>query len=81
MDSKQKIALYKQENAINHTITEIKQVIQDLKSLLDTCDVSLVSKYQSRIGEFRKLPPKLKISLPHFNPLKINREQILKQFG
>ena len=53
MDSKQKIALYKQENAINHTITEIKQVIQDLKSLLDTSDVCLVSKYQSRIGEFR----------------------------
>nr|XP_022343770.1 uncharacterized protein LOC111136900 [Crassostrea virginica] len=81
MDSKHKTALDKQENAINHTITEIKQVIQVLKSLLDTSDVSLVSKYQSRIGEFRKLPPKLKISLPHFNALKINREQLLKQFG
>mgnify|MGYP003687669511 CR=1 FL=1 len=81
MDSKHKTALDKQENAINHTITEIKQVIQDLKSLLDTSDVSLVSKYQSRIGEFRKLPPNLKISLPHFNAHKINREQLLKQFG
>nr|XP_022344424.1 uncharacterized protein LOC111137301 [Crassostrea virginica] len=81
MDSKHKTALDKQEDAINHTITEIKQVIQDLKSLLDTSDVSLVSKYQSRIGEFRKLPPKLKISLPQLNALKINREELLKKCG
>ncbi|XP_078311909.1 uncharacterized protein LOC111132771 [Crassostrea virginica] len=81
MDSKHKTALDKQEDAIKHTITEIKQVIQDLKSLLDTSDVSLISKYQSMIGEFRKLPPKLKISLPQLNALKINREQLLKQFG
>ncbi|XP_078312348.1 uncharacterized protein LOC144619153 [Crassostrea virginica] len=81
MDSKHKTALDKQENAINHTITEIKQVIQDLKSLLDTSYDSLISKYQSRIGEFRKLPPKLKISLTQLNALKINREQLLKQFG
>nr|XP_022336298.1 LOW QUALITY PROTEIN: uncharacterized protein LOC111132772 [Crassostrea virginica] len=81
MDSKHKTALDKQEDTINHTITEIKQVIQDLKSLLDTSDVSLVSKYQSRIGEFRKLPPKLKISLPQLKTQKINREDLLKQFG
>ena len=59
----------------------MKQVIQDLKSLLDTCNVSLVSKYQSRISEFRKLPPKLRISLPTFKSVKINRERILKLFG
>nr|XP_022336302.1 uncharacterized protein LOC111132776 [Crassostrea virginica] len=81
MKSKHKTALDKQENALNHTITEIKQVIRDLKSLLDTSDVSLVSKYQSRIGEFRKLPPKLKISLPQLKTQKINREDLLKQFG
>ena len=55
MDFKHKTALDKQENAINHTLTEIKQVIQDFN------DVSLISKYQSRIGELRKLTPKLKI--------------------
>ena len=81
MDSKHKTALDKQEDEINHTITEIKQVIQDLKSLLDTSDVSLVSRYQSRIGEFRQLPPKLKISLPQLKTRKINREDLLKQFG
>ena len=81
MDLKQKTALHKQEDEIKHTITEIKQVIQDLNILLDTRNVSFVSKYQSRIEEFRKLPPNLKISLPHFNAHKINREQLLKQFG
>nr|XP_022342328.1 uncharacterized protein LOC111136045 [Crassostrea virginica] len=81
MDSKHQTVLNKQEDAINNTIIEMKQVIQDLKSLLDTCNVNLVSKYQSRIEEFRKLPHKLRISLPHFQPVKINREQILKMFG
>ena len=33
MDSKQKAALHKQEDEIKHTITEIKQVIQDLNIL------------------------------------------------
>ena len=74
-------ALDKQEIEINRTITEMKRVIQDLKSLLDTCNFSLVSKYQSRIEDFRKLPSKLNMSLPNFQPLKINRVQLVKQFG
>ena len=61
IDSKHQAVLDKQEDAINDTIIEIKQVIQDLKSLLDTSDVSLVSKYQSRIKEFRKPPHKSRI--------------------
>ena len=59
----------------------MKQVILDLKTLLDTCNVNLVSKYQSKIEEFRKLPHKLRISLPTFQPVKVNREQIMKLFG
>ncbi|XP_078313318.1 uncharacterized protein LOC111112566 [Crassostrea virginica] len=74
-------AIEKQEGETNKALHEIKQVIQDLKSLLDTSDVGLVSKYRSRVAEFRKLPHKLKISLPNFLPQKINREELLKQFG
>ena len=59
----------------------MKQVIRDLKSLLDTSDVGLVSEYRSRIAEFRKQPPKVKISLPNFLPRKINRGELLEQFG
>nr|XP_022305050.1 uncharacterized protein LOC111112043 [Crassostrea virginica] len=81
MDKQYTAVIEKQEHAINKTINEIKQVILDLKSLLNTGDVSLVSKYKSKIEEFRKLPSKLKIFLPNFLPQKINREQLLKQFG
>nr|XP_022334074.1 uncharacterized protein LOC111131037 [Crassostrea virginica] len=81
MNAQHLAAIEKQEAVINKALHEIKQVIQELKSLLDTSDVGLVSKYRSRIAEFRKLPHKLKISLPNFLPQKINREELLKQFG
>nr|XP_022308189.1 uncharacterized protein LOC111114195 [Crassostrea virginica] len=81
MNAQHLAAIEKQEDETNKALHEIKQVIQDLKSLLDTSDVGLVSKYRSRIAEFRKLPHKLKISLPKILPQKINREELLKQFG
>ncbi|XP_078321313.1 uncharacterized protein LOC144621597 [Crassostrea virginica] len=81
MNAQHLAAIEKQEDETNKALHEIKQVIQDLKSLLDTSDVGLVSKYRSRIAEFRKLPNKLKISLPNLLPQKINREKLLKQIG
>ena len=79
IDAQIMTVIEKQEHANNRTINDIKQLILELKSLLDTSDVGLVSKYRSRIEEFRKQDPKLKISLPNFLPQKINREQLLKQ--
>ncbi|XP_078320365.1 uncharacterized protein LOC111112568 [Crassostrea virginica] len=81
MNAQHLAAIEKQETAINKALHEIKQVIVHLKSLLETSYVSHVSKYKSRNGDFRKLPPKLKISLPNFQPQRINTEQLLKQFG
>nr|XP_022310390.1 tripartite motif-containing protein 45-like [Crassostrea virginica] len=81
MEKQHTPAIEKQEHAINKTMNEIKQVILDLKSLLETSDVGLVCKYKSKIEEFRKLPPKLKIFLPKVSSQKINRKQLLKQFG
>ena len=74
-------AIEKHKDVIFKALNEIKQAILDLNSLLDTSDVGLVSKYRSRVEEFRKLPHKLQISLPNFSPQKINREELLKQFG
>nr|XP_022304494.1 tripartite motif-containing protein 2-like isoform X2 [Crassostrea virginica] len=81
MNAQHLAAIEKQEAVINKALHEIKQVIVHLKSLLETSDVGHVSKYKSRNGDFRKLPPKLKISLPNFQPQKIDTEQLLKQFG
>nr|XP_022308265.1 uncharacterized protein LOC111114271 [Crassostrea virginica] len=80
MNAQNLAALEKQEDVINTTLHEIKQIILHLKSLLESSNLSRISKYKSRHGNFRKMPPKLKISPPNFQPQKINREQLLKQF-
>ena len=43
MDAQHIAAIDRQEDAINNTTPEITQVILDLKMLLDTSDVRLVS--------------------------------------
>ncbi|XP_078342040.1 uncharacterized protein LOC144627897 [Crassostrea virginica] len=81
MDAQHKAAIDKQEDAINKTSTEIKKVILDLKRLLETSDVCLVSEYTSRTEEFRNLPFQFQVTLPTFTPQEIHREQIHKQIG
>nr|XP_022300238.1 uncharacterized protein LOC111108551 [Crassostrea virginica] len=81
MDAQHIAALDQQEVAINKTSTEIKKVILDLKRLLDTSDVCLVSEYTSRTEEFRSLPAQFQVTLPTFTPQEIHREQIHQQIG
>ncbi|XP_078331293.1 uncharacterized protein LOC144625096 [Crassostrea virginica] len=81
MDAQHIAAIDQQEVAINRTIPEITQAILDLKRLLDTSDVCLVSEYTSRIEEFRSLPAQFQVTLATFTPQEINREQIHQQIG
>nr|XP_022324097.1 uncharacterized protein LOC111125000 [Crassostrea virginica]XP_022324105.1 uncharacterized protein LOC111125000 [Crassostrea virginica] len=81
MDAQHIAAIDQQEVAINRTIPEITQAILDLKRLLDTSDVCLVSEYTSRTEEFRNLPAQFQVTLPTFTPREINREQIHQQIG
>ncbi|XP_078330988.1 uncharacterized protein LOC144624841 [Crassostrea virginica] len=81
MDAQHIAAIDRQEDAINHTIPEITQAILDLKRLLDTSDVCLVSEYTSRNEEFRNLPAQFQVTFPTFAPQDINKEQIKQQIG
>jgi hypothetical protein len=66
---------------ISQRITEIKEIIANLKSILKWKDVSLTSTYKSRNYEFRTLPSKVQITMPMFCPCEINKDRFTEMFG
>lgn len=58
MKSKHLDSFREKGNEINDNISEIKQIITNLKELLSSHDVSIVAAYKSRNSEFRNLPKK-----------------------
>lgn len=81
MQTKYQAALHKQKTEITQSIANITQCIVNLKKLLDSNDVYLVSAYKSKNQGLRKLPPYLHVKFPCFSSKKINREHLGQQFG
>lgn len=63
--------LTKLEHESTKIISKIKKCISDIKLLLESNDVHLVTAYKSRNVEFRELPPKLNVTFPTYSPLEI----------
>lgn len=72
--------LYKEQVETISKVSEIKDGIANLQVLLNSNDVGLVSGYKSKISEFRKLPPKFKISFRPFTYPNIDFKEIYKRF-
>ena len=81
MDAQNLAAIEKYTSVINSTIDKISKAIQDLKKLLDSNDIILISKYKSRNEDFRKLPHELRVSSFKFEPRKIKNDKIRELFG
>lgn len=71
----------KQAENIKCSLSEITQIISDVKKLLNSNDVSHVSSYKSNIDKFKLFLPKLKVPFLSLSSQKINKQQILNQFG
>eukprot|EP00105_Crassostrea_gigas_P035266 XP_019919414.1 PREDICTED: E3 ubiquitin-protein ligase TRIM23-like [Crassostrea gigas] len=81
IESKFMTALSKQEEEITCTISEVAKSIANMKKLLTSKDVVLVSAYRSKNDEFRRMPPELTVSLPSFTPQSFSKDQLHEQFG
>ncbi|XP_056006164.1 uncharacterized protein LOC130050341 [Ostrea edulis] len=79
MKNKHLAALNKNTDEITQKITELKQIISDLKSIQKSNDLTYT--YKSRNSEFRTLPPKVRATLPSFSPQEINKDQLNEMFG
>lgn len=56
MENKEMTILTNQEDEVKHTISEITQCIADLKKVLNSNDVSIVSAFKSKNDVFRRVP-------------------------
>ncbi|XP_062572287.1 uncharacterized protein LOC134234249 isoform X2 [Saccostrea cucullata] len=73
--------LKKHAEEIKQLQSLIKETLLNLKKIEESNEVSMTIEYSSRNKEFSKLPPKIQISLPIFNPKPIDKEQLYKFIG
>ncbi|XP_065938106.1 tripartite motif-containing protein 2-like [Magallana gigas] len=73
--------LQKHLDEIKQTQSLIKQTLLAINEIEKSTEVSPAIKYNSKIREFSKLPPKIEVSLPKFIPKPIDREKLYSLFG
>ncbi|XP_062603310.1 uncharacterized protein LOC134265088 [Saccostrea cucullata] len=81
MKAKHLAVLKKEEDELKKITLDVQQSICDLKTMLDSNNVSFISAHKSRNAEFKKLSSKVSISLPTFSPKMIISENISEMFG
>ncbi|XP_052677676.1 uncharacterized protein LOC128158757 [Crassostrea angulata] len=73
--------LQKHLNEIKQIQSLIKETLQTIGKIEKSTEVSSTIEYSSKIREFSKLPPKVKVTLPTFIPKPIDREKLYSLFG
>jgi hypothetical protein len=81
MKTKHLDLLNKHLDEIKQKQSLIEQSLITLKKLKESNEVSVTMKYSSKNQEFRKLPPKVRVSPPTFSPNPIDSEQLFKSLG
>nr|XP_034319011.1 uncharacterized protein LOC105345456 isoform X2 [Crassostrea gigas] len=59
----------------------IKQTFLALRKIEKSTEISPTIEYRSKMIEFRKLPPKVQVSLPTFIPKPVDRDNLYSLFG
>ncbi|XP_065929951.1 tripartite motif containing 13-like [Magallana gigas] len=59
----------------------IKQTLLAIEEIKKSTEVSPTIEYSSKIRQFSKLPPKVKIALPTFFPKPLDHEKLYNMFG
>uniref|UniRef100_A0A8W8MR74 B box-type domain-containing protein n=2 Tax=Magallana gigas TaxID=29159 RepID=A0A8W8MR74_MAGGI len=73
--------LEKHLNEIKQIQSLIQQTLLAMEEIKKSTEVSSTIEYSSKIKEFRKLPPKVKFTMPTFIPKPIEREELYSLFG
>nr|XP_034307090.1 uncharacterized protein LOC117682792 [Crassostrea gigas] len=73
--------LKKHLNDIKQIQSLIKQTFLALRKIEKSTEVSSTIEYSSKVREFSRPPPKVKVTLPTFIPKPIDREKLYSLFG
>nr|XP_034308260.1 uncharacterized protein LOC117683266 [Crassostrea gigas] len=73
--------LQKHLDEIKQIQSLIKQTLEAIRKIEKSTEVSSTIEYSSKVREFSKLPPKVKVSLPIFIPKPIDCEKLYSLFG